>query len=368
MSTETFSTDDLFADTGQRAALEEARRQIGICNACRYCEGYCAVFPAINRERRFPDGDVTQLANLCHNCRGCYHACQYTPPHEFAVNLPKALAEVRQDSWERLAWPAPLARAFHRSGVALAAMLTLGFAVIVALMAALRPEDGAGFYAYMSHNLMIAVFTPAFLLPLAAIAISLRDYWREVGGARLRLAHLSQAVRDAADLRNLGGGQGQGCNFEAGDRFSNRRRIYHQMTLYGFLLAFAATSSATVLHYGFGIEAPYPLLSIPKAFGIPGGILLCVGTAGLAHLKLRAARDLGDARVWGGEMGFVVLLFLVSFSGLALWAATGTALVAPLLALHLGSVFAFFLLMPYSKMVHGFFRFAALVRDAQLKG
>jgi citrate/tricarballylate utilization protein len=23
----------------------EARRQMEICNACRYCEGYCAVFP-----------------------------------------------------------------------------------------------------------------------------------------------------------------------------------------------------------------------------------------------------------------------------------------------------------------------------------
>ena len=62
----------------QTDSIQEARRQIEICNACRYCEGYCSVFPAINRERAFADGDVTQLANLCHNCRGCYYACQYT--------------------------------------------------------------------------------------------------------------------------------------------------------------------------------------------------------------------------------------------------------------------------------------------------
>jgi precorrin 3B synthase CobZ len=65
-------------------ATEEARRQIEICNACRYCEGYCDVFPAMTRQRAFSDGDITQLANLCHNCRGCYYACQYTEPHEFA--------------------------------------------------------------------------------------------------------------------------------------------------------------------------------------------------------------------------------------------------------------------------------------------
>ena len=55
----------------------------------------------------------------------------------------------------------------------------------------------------------------------------------------------------------------------------------------------------------------------------------------------------------------------MSLSGLALYAVTGTGAVPILLALHLGSVLAFFLLMPFSKMVHGFYRFAALVAEAQ---
>ena len=45
-------------------AIEEARRQAQICNSCRYCEGYCAVFPAMHINRAFSDGDLTQLANL----------------------------------------------------------------------------------------------------------------------------------------------------------------------------------------------------------------------------------------------------------------------------------------------------------------
>ena len=36
----------------------------------------------------------------------------------------------------------------------------------------------------------------------------------------------------------------------------------------------------------------------------------------------------------------------------------------PLLALHLGVVFALFITMPYGKFVHGIYRFVALVRYA----
>ena len=38
-----------------------------------------------------------------------------------------------------------------------------------------------------------------------------------------------------------------------------------------------------------------------------------------------------------------------------------------MLAIHLGLVFAFFLVIPYSKMVHGLYRGIALLRNAQEK-
>lgn len=349
------------------STLAEARRQMEICNACRYCEGYCAVFPAMTRQKAFGDGDLTQLANLCHNCRGCYYACQYTSPHEFDLNVPAVLAAVRQDSWARCAWPASLGQVFHRHGLALAGALAAGFAVLILLMRALQPGAGAGFYAFLSHNAMVAVFLPAFILPIIVLAMGLRRYWREVGGAPLRWRHLAWAFRDAAVLRNLDGGQGQGCNFEKNDRYSNERRFAHQATLYGFLLCFTATSVATLMHYVLDLPAPYGFFSLPKLLGVSGGVLLCLGTLRLVMLKVRAERSLGAERVWGGEMAFVLLLFFVSASGLLLYAASGTVAVPWLLALHLGSVLAFFLLTPYSKMAHGFYRLAALAREAQLK-
>jgi citrate/tricarballylate utilization protein len=344
-------------------SIEEARRQIEICNACRYCEGFCSVFPAMTRNTEFPDGEITHLANLCHNCRGCYYSCQYTAPHEFDLNVPAALAKVRQESWERFAWPQPVAHVFHRSGTALILALVAGLGLILAALQLLRPAAGAGFYAVLAHNAMVAIFVPAFLLPLLAIGFSLRRYWQSAGGGAIRLSHILMAFSRAATLRNLSGGQGQGCNFELEDRYTDRRRWFHQAMMYGFLLCFAATSAATVMHYALGLAAPYALFSLPKVLGIAGGVLMVIGTVGLGWLKVMADPALGARDVRNGEFGFILLLGLVALSGLALYAATGTRFVGTLLAVHLSSVLVLFLLLPFSKMAHGFFRLAALIAD-----
>src|ERR1700733_14831580 len=96
-----------------------------ICNACRYCEGYCAVFPAMEQRVTFGPDDLRYLANLCHNCAECYYACQYAPPHEFAVNVPKTLAGIRLESYQHYAWPAPLAAAFRKNGTVVSLLLAL---------------------------------------------------------------------------------------------------------------------------------------------------------------------------------------------------------------------------------------------------
>ncbi|MSU90241.1 tricarballylate utilization 4Fe-4S protein TcuB [Rhodobacteraceae bacterium 2CG4] len=348
----------------QAELLHEARRQAEICNACRYCEGYCAVFPALHRERAFADGDLTQLANLCHNCRGCYYACQYTAPHEFDLNLPRALAEVRQASWEDFAWPAPLARAFQRNGLMIALAAAIGFAVLFWAARTFLPAGGDGFYAVMAHGTMIAIFLPAFLLPLASLAIGLRRYWRATGGGDIRLSDVAAAFGSAAKLRNLTGGHGDGCNFEDRDRFSHARRHMHQAVMYGFLLCFAATSVATLMHYALDMPAPYGFWSLPKLLGVSGGVLLTLGCAGMVALKLRADRNLGAPSAWGGEIGFVLLLGFVALSGLLLYVLGQTGLMPALLVAHLGAVLAFFLLTPFTKMAHGFYRLAALAREA----
>lgn len=345
--------------------ISETKRQVNICNACRYCESLCSVFPAISQKRAFSDTDITQLANLCHNCRGCYYACQYTAPHEFAINIPKALAEVRQESWQQYATPKIAATYFHQHGSAMALLLIVTLALFIGLFQIIVPSHGAGFYGVLSHNMMISLFIPAFVFPVISMAISIRRYWQSIGGARLRLQHIKIALVSVAQMKNLAGGHGDGCNFEDEDRFSHTRRRLHQAVMYGFLLCFGATSSATVFHYALQWPAPYTLLSLPKLLGLSGGIALCIGTLGMAALKLKADKTLSDPRVWGGEMGFILLLFVVSASGLALYVFGSSQYLSALLAFHLAAVLTFFLLMPFSKMVHGFYRLAALLYNAQ---
>ncbi|EEX08747.1 4Fe-4S ferredoxin, iron-sulfur binding [Ruegeria lacuscaerulensis ITI-1157] len=343
----------------------EARRQAEICNACRYCEGFCSVFPALQADRAFSDGDLTQLANLCHNCRGCYYACQYTAPHEFDVNLPRALAELRTESWERFAWPGGLARMFQRHAGAVTIAVAAGFALLLALVHLLGSTGaGDGFYAAMSHGLMVSIFLPAFFFPLTSLAISLRRYWRAVGGGRVRGRDIAAALGKVARMKDLAAGHGEGCNFEDEDRFSQARRLAHQAIMYGFLLCFAATGVATLMHYLWAMPAPYPFLSAPKLLGVSGGVLLGGGALWIAALKTRAERSLSDPRAWAAEMGFVLLLAFIAASGLALYGLGSTAAMPLLLALHLGAVLAFFVLAPFTKMAHGAYRFAALLRDA----
>jgi citrate/tricarballylate utilization protein len=134
--------------------------------------------------------------------------------------------------------------------------------------------------------------------------------------------------------------------------------------MYGFLLCFASTSVATVMHYGFDMPAPYGLLSLPKLLGISGGLLLVAGCVALIRLKLRADRSLGASAAFGGEMAFVGLLGFTGFSGLTLYALGHTPALPILLAVHLGAVLAFFLLTPFTKMAHGFYRLTALTAEA----
>ena len=346
--------------------LNEARRQAEICNACRYCEGYCSVFPALHRERDFSDADLTQLANLCHNCRGCYYACQYTAPHEFDLNFPKAMADVRAESWQTFAYPSGLARTFQTSGTLIAFAVMLGFAVIFGLAKMLGTAgNGEGFYAVLSHNLMVAIFMPAFLLPLASLAIGIKNYWSKTGGGPVAWTDIMQAFGMAANMKDLAAGHGDGCNFEEEDRFSHARRHAHQAIMYGFVLCFASTSVATLMHYLLDMPAPYELFSLPKLLGLSGGILLTIGCAYMVMLKLKSDRHLGAEALWGGEIGFILLLGFVALSGLLLYWLGSTALMPLMLALHLGAVLAFFLLTPFTKMAHGFYRLTALVKEAQ---
>jgi citrate/tricarballylate utilization protein len=319
-----------------------AQRVLGICNACRYCEGYCAVFPAIERRSVFAPADLMYLANLCHNCAECYYACPYTPPHEFAVNVPRLLAEIRAQSYRECARPR------WYGGTILPA---LALSLLVFLLGSWH-ASGAGFYSVIPHSAMIAIFGFAAAFVVAMLSAGVVRFWRQSASAGARPT--LNALRDTMTLKYLA----------CGGSDSQARRWFHHFTFYGFLLCIASTTAAAVDHYLLGLSAPYPVFSAPVILGTLGGFGLLIGPAGLYSLKRVRAIEISDPNQNGSDISFIALLFATSATGLPLLALRDTPQMGVLLRIHLGVVLALFLAMPYGKFVHGAYRFAALIRYA----
>ncbi|MGE0627147.1 MAG: tricarballylate utilization 4Fe-4S protein TcuB [Hyphomicrobiaceae bacterium] len=353
--------------------LAEADRIMQICNACRYCEGFCAVFPAMARRLTFTEADLNYLANLCHNCGACYYACQYAPPHEFMVNVPKTFGELRRETYKKYAWPSAFGALYERNALA-AALITAASlsAFLIGVFWMLSPDvlwgthTGPGsFYKIIAHNTMVAIFGAAALYVLAAFVIGFRRFWSEMGeqmGDFIAPASFGQAVWDVLTLKYLDGGA-EGCPYPD-EKPSYTRKTFHHFTFYGFMLCFAATCVGTFKHYLLAWQAPYSIGSLTVILGTLGGIGLLIGPAGLLWLKHRSDKALTAKSNRGMDVGFLVLLFLTSLTGFLLLFLRATPLMGVMLAIHLGVVLGLFLTLPYGKFVHAVYRFAALVRFA----
>lgn len=358
---------DLVAMVGGRGveALEEARRTLQICNACRYCEGFCAVFPAMTRRREFPDADVIHLANLCHGCRDCFHACQYAPPHDFGINVPRALAAVRLDSYRASAAAPDML--FSRPLVFAGVLLVTMTAITEVIRRWLGGDPGArGFYAVLGRDAMIAFgLSVAGLAAIGLVATMLRylRLTRAPGAKRVSVASWGLAVRNAVSLRYLGG-NGVGCN-DTDESFGQRRRVFHHLMAGGFLSCFAATSAGAFYDHVLGRVAPYPLLSVPGILGSMGGLAIIAGTLGLLRLKTIEAPEPALAAMTALDRAMLMLLLTVALSGLLLRAFDEGPALAGLTVFHLASVAALLLALPFGKFIHAPLRLLALGRDAQ---
>src|SRR4051812_33263593 len=354
--------------------IKEGERQMTICNACRYCEGYCAVFPAMELRLAFLEADLVYLANLCFDCRDCYYACQFAPPHEFMVNVPQIFAEIRTETYREYSWPGMMRQLFRQNQRAVAWITTGSTLLILVLVLLIQgPEllfgthvgEGA-FYRVIPY---VAMVIPPLVITGYGLFIFVRgarQFWRETDSSlsgTLNPGMFWQATRDAFALRYLKGGEAGGCNYP-GATFSQARRWFHHLVFYGFLLDLASTTVAAIYDHFLHWEAPYPLLSWPVVLGTVGGVMLMIGTAGLLYLKWQSDREPTESSMAKMDLAFLVMLSLTSLTGLLLLALRDTAAMGTLLTVHLGVVAALFLTMPYGKFAHLFYRYAALIRNS----
>jgi citrate/tricarballylate utilization protein len=349
--------------------LDEARRQLGVCLACRYCEGYCAVFPALERRAVLLDGDVAMLANLCHDCRACFQACMYAPPHEFGVDVPTLLRDARLRTYAGAAWPAPLGWGLrHPSAAVVAATgLGLGLALLAAaagggLAGLLGRHVGPGaFYAIVPYALMLVPALVVSGLAALALAAAFARSWADMGGRRRELLDVRLwlvTTGEALGLRWLGGGGG-GCFYPDRERASGMRRALHVLLVGGLVAAFASTVAAAIEQDLLDRLPPYPVLSVPVLLGSLGGIAIVAATSGLLVLKARAGRDSSTAL----DVAFLAVLDLAAITGMLTLALRDTPALGPALVAHLGVLAALYVTAPYGKLVHAVHRLAALLRD-----
>lgn len=371
----------------------EARRLLTLCLVCKFCNGYCDVFRAAEERPALTDGDLAYLATLCHQCRNCWYACQYRPPHAFAVNLPRSLARLRPLVWRPLVglpgtawletkgpgsgrpWRLPLVA----GGVALLPVV-LVLALVPAEMLWAPPRGMGGFFAVVPRPLMVGGALLAFGVPALLVGRAAWRFWhltaapaesaggpggapRATTGVWATLRALPEALADILALRHLDGG-GVGCAVRDG-RLIRAKRWAHQAVVAGFGLTFAATVASALRHYVGHLPSPAPWQSWPVGLGGSGGLLMLAGAAGLIALR-RGADPLPSAPETEVE-DWVLLgqIIALAASGLALLLLRETAGMALLLALHLGAVLSFCVTAPLGKLLHAPLRALALLRAAR---
>ena len=352
--------------------VEEANRQFTICNACRYCEGLCTVFPAMEMRTVFAYGDVSYLSALCHDCGACVPACPFSPPHEMAVDVRTLLAEARVQTFEDYARPQALWRLLaHGRSVAGIIVVTIVFATIVALSTGdpsriVETNTSSGsFYDVIGWLWLVVPATVVSIFALVAILVGVHAFSSGVPGGARRLWNLGVqrwTIRDVLSLRNLDGGGG-GCE-TVGDRRSASRRYLHHLIFYGFFLMFAATVAAAIQQDIFGQDPPYPIVSAPVLLGTIGGIATTIGITGFLVIGIRR-RDESDGRSSHRQFDrvFGLTLLAATVTGLLTLALRSTPLMGVALIVHLGTLGGLYLTLPYSKFVHAFYRYVALARS-----
>jgi citrate/tricarballylate utilization protein len=303
----------------------------------------------------------------------------YSPPHEFSINIPQVMGEVRMASYRRWSWPSILAKCFAnwKLGLTLAISST-SFVVILSLLwtqpgKLFTIHSGPGaFYQVIPYPAMVL---PGIILFLYVVAIWIRGgvrFWSEAGplmhkqGQGWNRAAWLQACGDALRLNYLKGG-GPGCFYPKSDQ-SSARRIYHTLTFWGFLSDFASTVVAAVYQDFFHWWPPYSIYSAPVILGSVGVVMLVVGTSGLIWCKMQSDTRPAESVTLRADYLFLVNLQLTALSGTLVLGFRGTSALGSLLILHLALVATLLVSAPYGKFVHFVYRFLAIVRNRMEQG
>ncbi|MHB1709089.1 MAG: tricarballylate utilization 4Fe-4S protein TcuB [Thermoplasmataceae archaeon] len=350
--------------------MKESARQLTVCNACRYCEGFCPVWDVIEYRREFAKGDIEYIANLCHDCGQCFDVCPFTPPNQFSIDIPAILSEVRTQTYEEYVTPKAASVVFNnRAGFSIALFGFSFLGLIVAYFLYGNPTrildsfTGKGsFYAIFPNIFLDAAGTLLALFFLAAWLSSGLKFMRGSNrSGRIGIRDLFSALLDSLAQEWLRGG-GAGCNYPDREEVGSYRKFStHALVMYGFILDLLATLSAFVEQDFLGIYPPYPPLSLPVIFGLSGGIMIIAGVGLFLYYDSKG----GNPRSRKMEIMdriFLLTLLMTATTGIVLFAMRSTTFMGTLLLIHLSFVALLFISAPYGKFIHIVFRYLAIAR------
>ena len=335
---------------------DEARRQLSICNACRYCEGYCAVWDEIENMNVFTNSNVQHLSNLCHDCRECFTVCPYTDPHEFSLNIPKLFSIVRYDSYNDHIKPSFMKKAFRNQsplwisviGVTLLLSFILEFIntsgnlfapISISNMGAIIPDIEFKFFSFVLYAYLLIMWSYEGYF-----------YYRSISPEKTRKQKrgLAIAIYDALSHKFFKGG-GAGCNYPE-EKNRSYRLIFHPMIFFGFIIDLIA-----ILFYSnFNV-----IITIIYTLG---SLLMVIGSGGLLvgnFISKKKAPSLNS-----GEFGnqFIIALLITGVTGFMLPVVSRTILFIVIFGIHIAFIASILILAPYSKFLHPVFRFISLLK------
>lgn len=344
--------------------IEEGIRLLRFCNACRYCEALCPVWRAIEVRKFFGEGDIHYHANLCFDCRACYYACQYVPPHEYNLDPPKVFDDVRLKTYEKFSVSERIFKFMSKPfGTVLVTLLSILLTYLYTFILLggklfVRHEE---FYSIIPKDVLVVggLVLGAYIV-LVAIYGGL-SYWKNIHGKLSDLlsveGHMSALAQVFTHISLTGGGIG--CNYPNEEEPGNYLRlITHAMIFYGFIITFLATVLGFIYEDVLHIPSPFPLTNPVVILGLVGGLALTFGIISALILKAKARK----MRSRDMDVSLEALLALVAITGLAVLLLRGTWALGLSFVFHMGSVLAFFVVAPFSKMVHLIYRYLSLVK------
>ena len=337
---------------------DEARRQFDICNACRYCEGYCAVWDEMENMKIFSNTNIQHLANLCHDCRECYTVCPFTEPHEFNLNIPKVLSNVRYETYIHNIKPKFMEKAAtHQNYLWLSAIVLS----LLSVFSIGYINVNGNLFAYDNLFLIIHIF-PVLQFKIFSIilytyvivlwTLEANSYWNSINSGKdnkkITPHSIVSALYDTFSHKYFKGG-GAGCSYPQ-DNSGKFRLIFHPMVFFGFIIDLIAIS-----FYG---HLDIYLIIVYMA----GSLLMSIGAISLLLAKLYSNRELANKQLLYMDYPFTTIMFLTGITGFIFPIISGYDIFSLIFMFHLCFIATIFLIAPFGKFIHPVYRFLSILK------